>query len=181
MSMMGDKLIPSACEVDIAGAVSMYALTLASGGPSALVDWNNNFGQDREMCAVVHCSNYPKGFVSGPIEISALDVLGASLGADRAFGAIKGKIAAGPMTFFRMDTDDTAGEVRAYLGEGEFTDDPYGIAGGVGVCRVGGLQRLMKFLCKNGFEHHVGMVRSYCADVIEEAIDSYLGWDLYRH
>lgn len=30
MSMLGEKLIPAACEVDIAGAVSMYALTLAS-------------------------------------------------------------------------------------------------------------------------------------------------------
>jgi hypothetical protein len=29
------------------------------------------------------------------------------------------------MTFFRMDTDDTAGRVRAYLGEGEFTEDPF--------------------------------------------------------
>lgn len=29
MSMLSEKLIPAACEVDIAGAVSMYALTLA--------------------------------------------------------------------------------------------------------------------------------------------------------
>jgi len=181
MSMLGEKLIPSACEVDIAGAVSMYALTLASGNPSALVDWNNNFGEDREMCVVTHCSNYPKSFMGAPVEISNLDILGASLGYDRSFGAIKGKIAAGPMTYFRMDTDDTAGEVRAYIGEGEFTDDPYGMAGGVGVCRVANLQQLMKFMCKSGFEHHVGMVRSHCADVIEEAVTNYLDWELYYH
>lgn len=42
MSMLGEKLIPAACEVDIAGAVSMYALTLASQHQSALLDWNNN-------------------------------------------------------------------------------------------------------------------------------------------
>jgi L-fucose isomerase-like protein len=181
MSMLGERLIPSACEVDIAGAVSMYALTLASGKPSALTDWNNNFGEDREMCVVTHCSNYPKDFMGSPIEISNLDILGASLGYDRSFGAIKGKIAAGPMTYFRMDTDDTAGKVRAYIGEGEFTDDPYGMAGGAGVCRVANLQQLMKFMCKSGFEHHVGMVRSLCADVIEEAVASYLDWELYRH
>jgi L-fucose isomerase-like protein len=181
MSMLGERLIPSACEVDIAGAVSMYALTLATGTPSALTDWNNNYGEDREMCVVTHCSNYPKSFVNAPIEISNLDVLGASLGYERSFGAIKGKVAAGPMTFFRMDTDDTEGEIRAYLGEGEFTDDPYAMAGGIGVCRVPGLQELMKYLCKAGFEHHVGMVRSHCADIIEEAVGTYLGWELYRH
>ena len=181
MSMLGERLIPSACEVDIAGAVSMYALTLASGNPSALTDWNNNFGEDRDMCVVTHCSNYPKGFMGAPIEISNLDILGASLGYDRSFGAIKGKIAAGPMTYFRMDTDDTEGEIRAYLGEGEFTDDPYDMDGGIGVCRVDDLQELMKFMCKSGFEHHVGMVRFHCADVIEEAVTTYLDWGLHRH
>ena len=115
------------------------------------------------------------------VEISNLDILGATLGYERSFGAIKGKIAAGAMTYFRMDTDDTAGEIRAYLGEGEFTDDPYGMDGGIGVCRVGNLQQLMKFMCKSGFEHHVGIVRSHCADVISEAINTYLGWDLYQH
>jgi L-fucose isomerase-like protein len=42
MSMLGEKLLPAACEVDIAGAVSMYALTLAAQGQSALLDWNLN-------------------------------------------------------------------------------------------------------------------------------------------
>jgi L-fucose isomerase-like protein len=181
MSMLGEKLIPAACEVDIAGAVAMYALTLASGNSSALVDWNNNFGEDREMCVVTHCSNYPSSFIGNQVEISNLDILGATLGYERSFGAIKGKIAAGAMTYFRMDTDDTAGEIRAYLGEGEFTEDPYGMDGGIGVCRVPNLQQLMKFMCKSGFEHHVGMVRSHCADVISEAINTYLGWDLYQH
>jgi L-fucose isomerase-like protein len=38
MSMMSEKLMPSACEVDVAGTVAMYALQLASGRPSALVE-----------------------------------------------------------------------------------------------------------------------------------------------
>jgi L-fucose isomerase-like protein len=48
MSMMGEKLMPSACEVDVAGTIGMYALALAAGKPSALLDWNNNFGKDRD-------------------------------------------------------------------------------------------------------------------------------------
>jgi len=181
MSMLGERLIPSACEADVAGAVSMYALTLASGKASALTDWNNNYGDDRSKCVVTHCSSYPKSFVGRKIEISNLDVLGESLGAENCFGAIKGKVAKGSMTFFRMDTDDLNGRIRAYLGEGEFTDDPFDMAGGVAVCQINNLRNLMKYICKNGFEHHVGMVRSNCAEVIEHSMTNYFDWDIYRH
>jgi len=83
MSMFGEKLLPGACEVDVCGAISMYAISLATGNPAALFDWNNNFAEDRNKCVCTHCSNYPKSFVQNPIEISNLDVLGASLGGDR--------------------------------------------------------------------------------------------------
>jgi L-fucose isomerase-like protein len=181
MSMMGERLLPSACEVDVIGAVSMYALLLASGNPPGFLDWNNNYGDDRDKCINVHCSNYPAAFMGREFEISALDVLGATLGEDRCFGAIKGQVAAGPMTFFRMSTDDPKGLIKAYLGEGHFTDDPVGIDGGPAVCKVEDLQEMMDYVCKNGFEHHVAMVRSHCADVLNEAISTYLGWDLYYH
>lgn len=181
MSMMGERFLPSACEVDVVGAVSMYALLLASGNPPGFQDWNNNYGDDRDMCINVHCSNYPKAFMGHEVEISTLDVLGAALGEDRSFGAIKGQVAAGPMTFFRMSTDDPRGMIKAYLGEGELTDDPVSIDGGPAVCRVPNLQKLMNYLCKNGFEHHVALTRGHYADVLNEAITTYLGWDLYYH
>src|SRR5579863_2058094 len=38
MSMMSNELIPSACEVDVPGTLSMYMMALASGTPSALLD-----------------------------------------------------------------------------------------------------------------------------------------------
>jgi L-fucose isomerase-like protein len=181
MSMMGERLLPSACEVDVIGAVSMYALLLASGNPPGFLDWNNNYADDRDKCINTHCSNYPKAFMGRELEISNLDVLGASLGVDRCFGAIKGQVAAGPMTFFRMSTDDPMGIIKAYLGEGEFTDDPVGIDGGAAVCKVDDLQVLLDYCVKNGFEHHIAMVRGHVADVLDEAITTYLGWDLYYH
>ncbi len=181
MAMMGDELMPSACEVDVTGAVSMYALALASGNASAFLDWNNNFNKERNKCINTHCSNYPKSFVNNPIEISNLDILGRTLGEDVCFGALKARVAAGPFTFFRMDTDDGFGISRAYLGEGEFTDDETDIAGGYAVCRIDELQDLMKFICREGFEHHIAMVRGNYAAVIKEAVSSYLNWDLYCH
>lgn len=181
MSMLSDRLMPSGCEVDICGVVSMYALALASGKAPALLDWNNNFGEDREKCVCTHCSNYPKSFIQNEIEISNLDILGATLGPDNCFGAIKGKVAAGPFTFFRVSTDDTNGLIKTYVGEGDFTDDPYGMDGGIAICKVKNLQTLMKVLCRNGFEHHVAMTRTYVADIISEAMENYMGWELYRH
>ena len=181
MSMMGEKLMPSACEVDVAGTISMYALALAAKTPSAILDWNNNFAQDRNKVVATHCSNYPKSFFQSEIEIGSLDVLGTVLGSEDTFGAVKGKVAAGDMTYFRISTDDNKGIIKSYLGEGKMTDDPYGMDGGIAVCEIQNLQNLMKFMCKNGFEHHVAMVRGHVGEVLEEAIGNYLDWELYKH
>jgi L-fucose isomerase-like protein len=180
MSMLGQKLIPCACETDLTGVVSMYTLALATGTPSALLDWNNNYGEDRNMCVCTHCSNYPQGFFQSDVEIGSLDVLGTVLGQEDTFGAVKGKVAPGPLTYFRISTDDPKGIIKSYLGEGEITSDPYGMDGGIAVTKIPNLQPLMRYLCKNGFEHHVAMGRGHVAEIIEEAV-SYLGWDLYRH
>jgi len=181
MSMLGEKLIPCACETDLTGVVSMYALMLASEKPSALLDWNNNFGEDRNMCVCTHCSNFPQAFFQSDVEIGSLDVLGTVLGQEDTFGAVKGKVAPGPLTYFRTSTDDPKGIIKCYLGEGEITNDPYGMDGGIAVTKIANLQKLMKYLCKNGFEHHVAMCRGHVANIVEEAITTYMGWDLYRH
>ncbi len=181
MSMMGEKLMPSACEVDIAGTIGMYALALASQRPSALLDWNNNFAEDRDKVVCTHCSNYPKSFFENEIEIGSLDILGTVLGQEDTFGAVKGKVAPGDMTYFRISTDDPKGIIKSYLGEGVITDDPYGMDGGIAICKIPRLQDLMKYMCKNGFEHHVGMVRGHVAGILEEAIGNYLGWKIYKH
>lgn len=181
MSMMGEELMPSACEVDIMGALSMYALALASGAPPAILDWNNNYGREPDLCVCTHCGNYPKSFIGDTPEISELDVLGEVIGREKCFGAVKGKVKAGPMTYFRLSTDDRAGTVKCYLGEGAFTDHPFAMDGGIAVTQVPDLRRLLRFVTQNGFEHHVAMVRGLHADVVNEAVVRYLGWPIYHH
>jgi len=181
MSMMGEKLMPSACEVDVMGAVSMYALALAAQAPSAILDWNNNYGSEPDKCVCTHCGNFPKSFIGANPEIGELDVLGSVLGKEKCFGAIKGKVKAGPMTFFRASTDDRKGTIKAYVGEGEFTDDPFGMDGGIAVTKVAELRRLLGFVARNGFEHHVAMVRGHHAAAVQEAVTRYLDWPIHRH
>ena len=85
------------------------------------------------------------------------------------------------MTFAKFSTDDFTGELKLYIGEGEFLDEKIPTKGGVACCHVKGLQNLMKYICKNGFEHHVSFVRGHVADIMEEAFSNYLGVHVYRH
>jgi L-fucose isomerase-like protein len=181
MSMMGEKLIPSACEVDVMGAISMYALALASEAPPAILDWNNNYAHEVDKCVCTHCGNFPKSFIGDKPEISNLDVLGEVIGREKCFGAVKGKVKAGPMTFFRLSTDDRHGAIKAYVGEGEFTNDPFPMDGGIAVTKVANLRTLLSIIARNGFEHHVAMVRGHHAEVVEEAVRGYLDWPIYWH
>jgi L-fucose isomerase-like protein len=181
MSMMGERLMPSACETDIAGTVSMYALTLAAGTPSAILDWNNNYGKEVDKCVCTHCGNFPKSFMGTEPEISNLDVLGTVIGQEKCFGAVKGKVASGPMTYFRISTDDVRGKIKGYVGEGVFTDDAFGMDGAIAVTRVPRLRKLLAHMCREGFEHHVAMVRGHFASAVDEAVSRYLGWELYHH
>ena len=180
MSMMSDRLMPSACEVDITGVASMYALQLASGTPSALVDWNNNYGDDPNKCVFFHCGNWAKSFLPD-IEIKTAEILGTMLGEENTYGAVAGRVPAGPVTYARISTDDVNGLIQTYMGEGQMTADPLDTFGSRAVVEVPGLQRLLKVICKNGFEHHAAMNASNSAAVLAEAFETYFDWDVYHH
>ncbi len=181
MSLLSEDGIPAACETDVTGALSMLALRLATDGYPGLMDWDNNYGDDRDKCVNVHCANYPRAFFGGEVSVGCLDILGTTLGAENCFGALKGRVAPGEMTFLKISTDDQNGRIRAYVGEGNFTDDPLDSFGGVAVCHVPGLQDLMHYLTDEGFEHHVALVRGHCAQEIAEALGKYMGWQVHVH
>jgi L-fucose isomerase-like protein len=182
MSMMGEKGLPSACEMDVTGAVTMYALYLASGTPSGYLDWNNNYDDNRDMCINLHCSNFPKSFFGhDDMEIENLDVLSTTIDVEKCFGACKGKVSPGQMTFAKITTDDKNGKIKVYIGEGEFVEHNVETKGGVALCKIDRLQELMSYICNNGFEHHVSMCRGHVADILEEAFGKYMGWEVYRH
>jgi L-fucose isomerase-like protein len=180
MSMMSEHLMPSACEVDITGVASMYALQLASAAPSALVDWNNNYGSDPNKCVFFHCGNWAKSFIPD-IAIKTAPILGTTLGEENTYGAVAGRTPAGPLTFARISTDDVCGVIRTYTGEGQFTDDPLDTFGARAVVAIPRLQALMRYICKNGLEHHVAMSGSHVAAIIAEAFGTYMGWEVYHH
>ncbi len=180
MSMMSENMLPSACEVDVTGTLTMYAMQLASGSPSALVDWNNNYADDDSKCVLFHCGNWAKSFLPD-ITISTAPILGTSVGTENTYGALDGRTPAMPLTFGRISTDDCKGIIKAYIGEGELTDDALKTFGNRAVAQINNLQGLMNYVCRNGFEHHVVMNASKTAGVLKEAFENYLGWETYTH
>ena len=180
MSMMSENLFSSACETDVAGVLSMYGLALASETPSALLDWNNNYGEDEDKAVCFHCSNLPKHFFESAV-MDFQAIIAGTVGKENTFGTCVGRVKAGAMTYLRFSTDDLAGRIRGYVGEGEFTSDPLETFGGAGVCRIPKMQKLLRFICERGFEHHVAANFSNVAAPVYEAATRYLGWEMHRH
>ena len=181
MSMMSEQLLPSACEVDVTGVVSMYALQLASGSPSALVDWNNNYADDPNKCVLFHCGNWPKSFFGSEFDMDYAAILGSTLGNENTYGVVAGRTPSGPFSYARVSTDDRNGRIISYVGDGEFVNDPLDTFGSRAVVEVPNLQGMLKYICKNGFEHHAAMNRSHSADILTEAFGNYMGWEVYNH
>jgi L-fucose isomerase-like protein len=180
MSMMSESFLPSACEVDVLGVLTMYAMQLAAKSPAAIVDWNNNYGDDEDKCTLFHCGNWAKSFLPD-IKIANAPILGSTLGVENTYGALEGRTPAGPLTYGRLSTADCEGIIRAYVGEGELTDDELNTFGTRAVAHVSHLQDLLRYICREGFEHHVVMTNSHSATILTEAFNNYMGWETYHH
>jgi L-fucose isomerase-like protein len=177
MSMFSEGLVPAACEVDIAGLIGMYILQLASDSPSAIVDWNNNYGDYPNKMVLFHCSNFPKSFFQ-KARITVHPIMAEYDGEENTFGAIQGRVKSKPCTLLRIETDDIFGEIKAILVEGKYTDDPLDTYGGFGVVEIPNLQELLKKVCNGGFAHHVAISLNELGSIVNEALFNYLGWSI---
>lgn len=180
MSMMSDGLLSSACETDIAGVIGMHAMRLASGRPSALLDWNNNYGTDPDKAVVFHCSNLPNS-VFAEQKMDYQEIIAGTVGKENTFGTIVGRMKTGEFTFCRVSTDDYNGTIRAYVGTGELTNDVLNTFGGFGVVKIDRMQELLEYICREGFEHHVAFNLSSSAGAVYEAMSNYMGWATHKH
>ena len=180
INMMSNELLSSACEVDICGVLAMHALRPASGTPSAVPYWNNNYGSNTNKAVCFHCSNLPKHFFR-EASMNYQAIVAGSVGIENADGTCVGRVKSGPMSFARFSTDDTSGRMRGYVGEGRFTDDPLETFDGAGVMEIPRMKNLLRYICESGFEHHVGANFSTVGAAVREAATRYLGWDMYWH
>ncbi len=174
MAMCSDFFVPAACETDVMGSLSMYALQLASERPVALADFNNNYNNDPRKCILSHCSAFAPHLFEECPELTCHEMQGF-------YGSLSGKLQAGPVTLFRLETDDVHGKIKGYVAEGVITEDEVNTFSSYGVLETEGLQSLLDHVIRNGFAHHVAIVRDHVASIIREAASTYLGWEIYTH
>src|SRR5260370_1062658 len=179
MSMMSDQGLSSACEVDVAGVIGMHALQLASQTPSALLDWNNNYADDPDKAVCFHCSNLPKQTFK-EFRMDFHEIIAGTVGKENTFGTVVGRVKSGPMSFARFSTNDREAKISGYIAEGSFSEDSLETFGGAGVVRIPQLQKLLRFICERGFEHHVAANFSTVPSPAHEPPTPYPTWSTYR-
>lgn len=177
LSELNDRGIVASCEIDLCSAINMYSMQLASGVPTACVDWNNNYGDDENKVILFHC---------GPIAQSLMTAKGTVTDHKMfakgcpgcGWGSNEGRIAAFDMTYSNCKTED--GKLTFYVDEGKFTDEEIEAEffGCGGVAEIDDLQRKLIKLAKNGYRHHTAVGKGHMADILREAFTTYLGYDM---
>jgi L-fucose isomerase-like protein len=175
---LNDRGIPAACEVDVGSAVAMSALTLASGGAPACLDWNNNYGEEEDKCILFHCGPVPQSLMAGPGRVTDHAILSTALGPGRSYGCNVGRIRPMPFTYGNLLTE--SGALRAYVGQGRFTEDPIleDFFGCAGVAQIDGLQEVLLAIGSRGFRHHVSLAPGQVREPLVEALGKYLGYQV---
>ena len=132
--------MPSACEVDVCGTVSMYALTLASGTPERAARLEQQLRRRPRQGGLLPLQQPAQGVLRRRSAMDYQEIIAGTVGRENTYGTIVGRVKAGPMTFARFSTDDRSGGIRGYVGEGRFTKDPLKTFGGAGVVEIANLQ-----------------------------------------
>ena len=179
MAMLTSQGIPCACEMDILSAVSMLVLQRATGGFPICQDWYAEYCENAGVC--IHCSSFSKECFKNKPEIGAQFVKARTFGEDRCMGALKGELRTGPITFLKVTTDDKNGKIKAVLGEGKMIDGEVKTYSPYAICQIEHMEKLLDYICKNGFEHHFTLVAGHVKDIIKEALEVYMGWDVFVH
>jgi L-fucose isomerase-like protein len=177
---LNSRGIAAACEVDIGNAVAMRALSLASDGPAACLDWNNNYLDEDDKCILFHCGPVPAELMAGIGQVTDNPILATSIGAGCSFGCNVGRIAPGAFTFGGLLTE--AGRIVMYTGQGQFTADPIpaDFFGCAGVAQIEGLQDVLLHIGRHGHRHHVSIAPGWVQEPVQEALSNYLGFDMAK-
>lgn len=178
MGELNSRGIPAACEVDTGSAITMHALGLASDGPAACLDWNNNYGDEDNKCILFHCGPVPTTLMTDPGKVTDHAILANSQGWGYGYGCNVGRIAPQNFTFGNLLTD--SGKVKVYLGQGKITRDPIpaDFFGCAGVAEIPGLQDVLLHIGRHGHRHHVAIAPGWVQEPVREAMEKYLGFEV---
>jgi len=170
-SRLASRGIPVSCEVDIYGALSEYIGVCVSEDAVTLLDINNSVPRDlyeeniksggkyslEDTFMGFHCGNTPlcklkKGGIKYQLIQNRLLENGNT--PDITRGTLEGDIAAGEITFFRLQST-AEGKLRAYVAEGEVLPSATNSFGGIGIFAIGEMARFYRHvLLAKRYPHH---------------------------
>ena len=178
LSDLNERGIPAACELDINNAIMMYALCLASDKPVMLLDVNNNYGDEPNKNIMFHCSAVPSSFFEGETWISEHLMFKKSFGEGTGVGIVNGRIKSGEVTVGSIKTE--AGKVSGFTTGGKLTDDKIDKEFfGTGIVYENpNLEAIFKYMCENGYKHHVAIAQGEWAGSVNEALNKYLEYNV---
>ena len=192
-SRLASRGIPVACEVDIYGALSEYIGACVSGDAVTLLDINNSVPASlyekeikgksdyalTDTFMAFHCGNTPSCKMCADraikyqlIQHRLLEPAGSE--PDFTRGTLEGDIAAGEITFYRLQCD-SEGSLRSYIAQGEVLDVPTGSFGGIGVFAIPEMGRFYRHvLIEKHFPHHGAVAFGHFGKALYEVF-RYLG------
>ena len=186
-SRLASRGIPVACEVDIYGSLSEYIGACVSGDAVTLLDINNSVPAKMFEEGIApggtwkltdtfmgfHCGNTPECKLCSDraikyqlIQHRLLEPKGSE--PDFTRGTLEGDIAAGPVTFYRLQCD-SEGVLRAYIAQGEVLDVRTRSFGGIGVFAIPEMGRFYRHvLIEKHYPHHGAVAFCHCGKALFE-------------
>ena len=176
LSELNDRGIAASCEIDMCSAITMRAMSLASEQPTAVLDWNNNYGEEENKVILFHCGPVAQSLMTGKGTVTNHKMFDKT-DPGSGWGSNEGRIRAFPTTLSNCQTRD--GKIIVYASEAEFTDDPIEQAffGCAGVCEIPDMEDKMIRLARGGFKHHTSAGVGHMKDILKEAFTTYLHYE----
>ncbi len=178
ISELNDRGIVCSCEVDLCSAITMRAMALASGKATACLDWNNNYGDEENKVILFHCGPVAQSLMTQKGDVTEHKMF-AKGDPGSGWGSNEGRIRPFPFTYSNCMTED--GKLKIYVSHGEFTGEPIEDAffGCGGVAEIPDLQNKLLRLAKNGYKHHTTVGVGHMKEILTEAFETYLGYEVF--
>jgi len=185
-SRLAGEGIPTACEVDIYGAVSEYMAQCAANAPATLLDINNTVPADladdpsklggvpvEDLFMGFHCGNTTTEMVCDNCAIKYQAIMHRLMEPDKdpdiTRGTLEGMIKPGNATLFRLQSTADC-QLRSYLAEGATLDiDPKSF-GSIGIIAIKGMRRFHRHVLIGGnFPHHAALTLGHVGKTLFDA------------
>ena len=165
---LNDQGLITACEVDLLGAISMWAVYCAGLGMNApdFIDWTDLHPTEENVWLAWHCGNAASSLCAAGCEQRLVRNERLALWGPNCHGALEFMLKPGPITCARLVEYDS--EFTMFIGSGEIVDMPPFVRGGYGWVKVTDVFDWENKMIESGVIHHGTLIHDpKVADALE--------------